>query len=537
MNSIVTKTKSNAVSVLLLLSIPLSTAYIMSGMFLQYSVINVLWTVFAAALILYAVVWNKKLIFSAVMLTVFVFAVFCRCIPVYVYEYNYAEKAVLSLGGSTHSFAGYVCRENANAGEGMYIELISVDGAMLEKHITAYGINRAGHFLPEGGYVRFDAVLKKPESFSEDFDFVGWLYGKGVHCELDRMYEIFPESGLDRISVGAKLREWIYDNTLNMLDEIDGKSRFDHSTSLAKALMFGDKSGFSDEELEDFNRCGMSHLLCVSGLHFSLLIGMISAVTSVFVSKRKSRFILIAALSLIYLCMCGFSRSALRAAVMTLITLSGVYTSSRNSGTEKLLAAVGIICLVDPYSVYDVSFRLSVLSCGGIVCASHFSKLLHHKTNAIPVLGVFADIASMSVGAFAFTFPYTLTAFGGGSAVSVLSSLLAVIPAEICLVLLWLSVPAALAGIDFVLFAMASVYSRLCEFIFFVAEYFSELKYAYIQAELPDISFAVFFVLLIISAIGAYSGRRGRKIFFLVFIFSLISVIMLIVHNVTNGIL
>lgn len=101
----------------------------------------------------------------------------------------------------------------------------------------------------------------------------------------------------------------------------------------------------------------------------------------------------------------------------------------------------------------------------------------------------------------------------------------------------WLAVPAALLGIEAVLFVFASVYSRLCEFVFLVADFFAGLEYSYIPAEVPDYSFAVFLILLAVTGAGAYSVRRERKIFFLAFIFSLISVIMLLIHNSVYNVL
>ena len=50
----------------------------------------------------------------------------------------------------------------------------------------------------------------------------------------------------------------------------------DESRGLPSALLLGDKTYLSDSTRRDFSRAGVSHLLAISGLHVTLIFGMLA---------------------------------------------------------------------------------------------------------------------------------------------------------------------------------------------------------------------------------------------------------------------
>ena len=288
---------------------------------------------------------------------------------------------------------------------------------------------------------------------------------------------------------------------------------------MTRALMFGDKSGFSRETLERFSACGITHVLCVSGLHFSLILGGLGLALRFLVPGKRARVSVLAAASLMYLYLCGFAVSALRAALMSLFTALSVAEADRRRCTDSLLAAVAVICLISPAAIYDTSLRLSALSCAGICCFSQGVRMFEARFRAHPFACFAAGLAGMSLAAFAFTAPFNACAFGGISLVSVLASAVVVPVAQLCLATAWLS---ALAAPVHTLTAdlFGSVLSRLTEVIFRAAEVFSSLPGAYVEVDAPNAAGPVFFVIFAAAALAARNRARGLKVAFCMMITS-----------------
>lgn len=406
-------------------------------------------------------------VFSVFMLAAFgsAFLSYFRCTEA-------AEILAEKSGGAPVRISGYIDCADAESAGVMYVKIISADGEKLKIPVTAQGFNHSGHFLQKGAYVELDAVLQTAE---KDGKYTQYMYSKGAYCRISSFKNLKTNYRLDRLSVSSEMKSAVFGGVLSVLENISGKERFDRAVSLAKSLMFGDKSGFSDEMLSDFSRSGLTHILCVSGLHFSVMLGGVSYFLNRTVKKRRIRGALLFAVSIAYLSMCGFAKSAVRAGVMALISalsLSGVKYRALNT----LLLAVSLICIAAPNAVFDTSFRLSVLSCIGICGSQRILAEISERLEYRPILRFCALMASMSLGAFAFVFPYLLCAFGGTSTVSVFSSIAAVFPAQICLIVCWCSFFASLLGVRLVNMLFAGAISALSDYICSAAHFFSSMK-------------------------------------------------------------
>lgn len=139
------------------------------------------------------------------------------------------------------------------------------------------------------------------------------------------------------------------------------------SGGLACALLLGNKGFLADTLSRDFERAGASHMLALSGMHVSILIGALGLLLGKLRVHRKVRALLLVAASVGYLQLTGMSVSALRAvAMMCMLQLS--YLLASDHDTLTALGLVGaVILLLDPYSACDTGFILSFLATFGIV--------------------------------------------------------------------------------------------------------------------------------------------------------------------------
>ncbi len=139
------------------------------------------------------------------------------------------------------------------------------------------------------------------------------------------------------------------------------------SGGLVCALLLGNRSYLAGTLSRDFSRAGASHMLALSGLHVSILMGAVGLALAKLRVHRKARAVLLAAAAVGYLVLTGTSVSATRAVVMVcMLQLS--YLLAADNDTLSTLGLVGTgILLLDPYSVCDAGFIFSFLATFGIV--------------------------------------------------------------------------------------------------------------------------------------------------------------------------
>ena len=156
----------------------------------------------------------------------------------------------------------------------------------------------------------------------------------------------------------------------NMQNAIDSIPFRNESTGLMiKALLTGERSGIPKEITSAFRASGASHILALSGLHLSIIYGIVNFITRCLGNTRKAKI----ARSLILVSLCGFytiatgaGASIVRAFIFILIG-ECARLSGRPTGLRKVMMAALLIHLsISPSSVKDVGFLLSYAAIAGI---------------------------------------------------------------------------------------------------------------------------------------------------------------------------
>ncbi len=184
-------------------------------------------------------------------------------------------------------------------------------------------------------------------------------YVIGLLSEDESLVEVIGDArDTLRVRAGNLRRTWAA--RLNLLT---GRS----AEGLPSALLLGDKSALSDAVRRDFSRAGVSHLLAISGLHMTLLFGLLEMMLRVCRVPRRARALLLSVAALGYLILLGFPPSATRAVIM----LGAVYLSTLLSTTADPLTSLGLagalILATTPSAVADAGFWMSYLATLGLV--------------------------------------------------------------------------------------------------------------------------------------------------------------------------
>ncbi|MBQ3425328.1 MAG: DNA internalization-related competence protein ComEC/Rec2 [Clostridia bacterium] len=297
----------------------------------------------------------------------------------------------------------------------------SDDGAPME-HIEY------GQQLHLTGHLWAPAPVTNPD----EFDFGAWLYRQGMDAYATAKVEDVAVTGTDRDLVSGIIQ--IRRSLSGRIERLFGKS-----AGIMQALVLGNRSMLSDELRTAMSRSGVAHLISISGLHVTVLAGLLAFILSLFMPRRIAS-VAAAALLIPYGAMIGFTASFTRALVMFAVLSFAPIAGLPSDPVTRLCAALLGWLLVDPLSIADAGFVLSYSATAGILLLmSPLMDLLGVKAlsaraaKSSPVSGALCRLAvylltllAASLSAQLATLPAVVAFFGVQSVLSVPFNLLCV---------------------------------------------------------------------------------------------------------------
>ncbi len=137
--------------------------------------------------------------------------------------------------------------------------------------------------------------------------------------------------------------------------------------NLSSALLLGNKSLLSSDIDRDFRRVGASHILALSGMHMSIIMGVAMMILKRVIRNRKIVVVLLSLMAVFYLALTGFSVSATRSVIMLLMVYIGFLVSGDPDSLTSLSLAGFLIVLLSPGAVCDGGFWMSFAATFGIL--------------------------------------------------------------------------------------------------------------------------------------------------------------------------
>lgn len=137
--------------------------------------------------------------------------------------------------------------------------------------------------------------------------------------------------------------------------------------ALACALLLGDRAELSNAVTLAFRRSGVSHLLALSGLHVSILIGILEWLLRRLRVPRLVRVAAVPPIAVGYLLLTGAAVSTVRAVLMVTVVSLAYLSAERYDPFTALSVALFCILAVLPYSVLDLSLWLSFGAAASII--------------------------------------------------------------------------------------------------------------------------------------------------------------------------
>ncbi len=328
-----------------------------------------------------------------------------------VYETGYgsAYRVKLTKIGGEDRRVGAILETESDAG------LAIGDAFSADVEFSALGVENGfdeeAYYLPRG--VRLRAAVAGP----------GMLTVGGEAPGLRDMATI----------LAAKAQAWISDRLNAALEGRGGNG-------LAEALLVGDRGGIEDSLYRDFKYIGATHLLAVSGLHLTILIGAADGLLRRFLNRTPRNALLIV-LTAAYMALTGFSASVTRAGIMMIIFYAAYFVRRAPDSVTSLFVASAVIMAASPASAGDIGLLLSVAAMLGCLFANDvfvsnavsgaFSRLASRGGACVylskTARWIYSSLA-VSFAALLFTLPTVWLTFGRVSLLSPLSALLLTLP-------------------------------------------------------------------------------------------------------------
>lgn len=211
-----------------------------------------------------------------------------------------------------------------------------------------------------------------------------------------------------------------------------------NSASVLYTMLTGDSSHLTPEAYNIFLSCGTSHIIAVSGLHFSILLSLLAVLLKRFRLSSTVTFLITLLFIAAYSAFTGFSPSVIRASIMAIAMSVGIILSERYDPLNSLGLSGILILLLDPFAIFDVSFQLSFLACFGILVSLKYTVSTKYR-----LLNIFINAGILTLGATVFTLPLHVFYFGSVSIISVIANMLFVPVMSPVLMLIALFVPIA----------------------------------------------------------------------------------------------
>lgn len=372
---------------------------------------------------------------------------------------------------------------------GRFVDLesgVSYDKASFE---SEYYID--GHEFYPSDVVDMVGDVKTVTFFEADGDF-SYEFLSGLRYRVTNV-ELY---GLNRGAFALSVPEIVRAYMLDRVNEtFEGDVR-----GVVAALLFGDKTMISHSVKDAMSASGLSHVLAISGLHFSV----ISGIVGYFINKTKAyprtKVVLTTLVMLFYASICDFSPSVTRAFLMMAVSGLATFTARRYDVMSSICFACTVSLILSPEQLVNLSFLMSYTAVLGII---FLQRPLKKLLNALP--NKLSDFLSTSLSANFGILPVVCQAFEQFSIIFLLSNALVLPLMSVLYVLLLLTLIPGVLGIG-----VGAIAGLMVEYLIAVGDWTANFQSAVVNVTGPGILLIIAYYLVVIYS-SEYIFKKKSK--------------------------
>ena len=315
---------------------------------------------------------------------------FTGCLLIYPYtvEKNSHNEITKFTDSKKYKITGIVKKKKKlnRQRDHLIIELESVTDKRLlypvsgRIRVTVYKNGKKENYCATGDEISFFSKIRSFSNFKNrgGFDYVRYMRFKKITATA---YTKAAGILIEKKSTNTTFFEKIDLVRASVLLFIDQKEKSD-SASLLKALLIGDKQSIDISVKEAFNHSGLGHVLAISGLHVGIVASFVFTFFVWFFSRfnwflfngltKKAAAFITLFVVIFYGLLSGSSFSTQRAVIMVSFFLVSFFVSRKPDFLNTLSAAAFFILIIDPASIFSISFQLSFTAVLSIFAGFHF---------------------------------------------------------------------------------------------------------------------------------------------------------------------
>ena len=373
--------------------------------------------------------------------------------------------------------------------------------------------------LEFGDKVKIKGEFIKPEKQRnyKGFDYNNYLKQKDILGTIQ-------VQELEKINQNKSLKNNFINLVNNYVQSLKNKAYQilpEKIASLFIGIVFGDRSMIDEETVQNFNASSLSHILAVSGMHFTFLISGVIILLKDFLGRKKT-YILGIVVILLYMVITGFSASIFRAGIMGILMLISKLIYRKNDIWTSISISLLFMIIYNPFLIFDIGLQLSYCAMIGILFFQKMiykylikkilkiKKLRYHPQKWIMTfISKILEYISVTISAQILILPIMIYNFHSISVYFLFSNLLASFITEPLFIISWIF-------LFWIIICMpvAKFISILIIFFYKLLILFSklgQLPYAQIMVERPYLFFTIIYF-LVLTLILIYNTLKTNKL-------------------------
>src|SRR3989338_476798 len=383
----------------------------------------------------YQKTFSKRGLFIGALSLVFIFGI------VRFNSFNFANSVLnqfadVEVGGRglPVTLLGYIDEEpNINGDKAQIVfwakKLIISDRTLIVNERTLIYTNTFPKYK-FGDELSINGVLKTPQNFVEDFDYVIFLKKQNIRTTMSfpRITQLAVDNPLLKSVIHSSLfyetKMGLYKKIFRLRSEFESvinKSITEPNASFVNGILLGSRQNIPEEVKEAFNKTGTTHILATSGYNIMIISWAVLSLL-VYFFKRRTAFWLSVAIIILFTILTGASSSVVRASIMGLLLLfANGYGRLYDPKNSIILAGVAMIWS-NPFAlVFDIGFQLSFVAVIGLM---YLYPRIDSKLKKLPKLGNLKEMFLMTLSAQIAVAPLLIYYFKNFSLVSLLANIL-----------------------------------------------------------------------------------------------------------------
>lgn len=394
------------------------------------------------------------------------------------------------------------------------IKLIS-DNKYINGKKFLINVKKDNEKLEYGDQINFVGEFLEPDSKR---NYGGFDYS--LYLKTQKIYGTFNVQNFKIISKnnGNKIQKNIM-NFKQYVKETLRKYLNKDEAELGIGLVIGDRTGISKEVENDFKDSNLTHMLAVSGSHFTYIILAVGYVNKMIKRNRLGKIIVIIVI-ILFMNLTGNTASVARSGIMAIMMVIASLFYRRADIWTSMAVALLIQIIDNPYVIFDIGLQLSYGGVIGIVLLNEkitntLTRYLNKKESKIKQYVITA--ISVTLSANIIIIPMMLLNFNTLSFSFIISNLLAGPLLGVIVILAFILLFASLL-LGSLLKPLFSVLNLLINMLIKIAHICANLPFSKVYMPTPNILLVIIFYLCLAVKIYGYKKEKYINIILVIII-------------------